>query len=256
MADDLYDWPALYDLVLQPDPAMEQFYVTAAGGAGRHVLDLACGTGRFTLPLARSGAEVIGGDISESMLAAARRRLEAAGLAISFVAMDMRDFDLGQRFDAVTIAANSLLHLTDTSEILSFLAAVKHHLAPGGRLVFDIFVPSARLLSLPGNVRETLGEFAHPELGMITVEETIAYDPIRQVSRADWYWSRPGHGDFLHTPLTMRQIYPQELPLLLERGGFRLVERFGDFERGALTAKSMRQVVICAPADEAIDKSV
>jgi len=250
MADDLYDWPALYDLVLPDDPDMEQFYVTAAGGAGRHVLDLACGTGRFTLPLARSGADVTGGDMSEAMLETARRRAGAEGFAIDFVALDMRDFDLGRRFDAVTIAANSLLHLTETADILRFLAAVKRHLAPNGRLIFDIFVPSARMLSLPSNVRETLGEFDHPELGLITVEETIAYDPIRQVSRADWYWSRPGHMDFRHTPLSMRQIYPQELPLLLERGGFRLVERFGDFGRSALAAGSMRQVVICAVAED------
>lgn len=250
MADDLYDWPELYDLVLPADPEMEQFYVAAAGGAGRQVLDLACGTGRFTLPLARSGAEVTGGDMSKAMLETARRRAEAEGLAIDLVALDMRDFDLNRRFDAVTIAANSLLHLTETADILNFLACVRRHLVPGGRLVFDIFVPSARMLSLPGDSREKLGNFVHPELGLITVEETIAYDPVRQVSRADWYWSRPGQADFRHTPLSLRQIYPQELPLLLERGGFRLVERFGDFGRGALVADSMRQVVICTVSED------
>ncbi|UJW84371.1 class I SAM-dependent methyltransferase [Devosia sp. SL43] len=246
MADDLYDQPELYDLVLPDDPDMEQFYVAAAGGAGRQVLDLACGTGRFTLPLARSGAVVTGGDLSETMLASARQRANAAGLTITFAALDMRDFDLGRRFDAVTIAANSLLHLTETSDILRFLAAVKRHLKPDGQLIFDIFVPSAWLLSRPHGERQHMGEFSHPELGVITIEETIAYDPVRQVSRADWYWSRPGHPDFRHTPLTMRQIYPQELPLLLERGGFRLVERFGGFDRSAFDATSMRQVCVCA----------
>jgi SAM-dependent methyltransferase len=246
LADDLYDQPALYDLVLPPDPEMEKFYVSAAGGMGRQVLDLACGTGRFTLPLAQSGAEVVGGDLSEPMLAAARQRAEAEGLAIGFTALDMRDFDLGQRFDAVTIAANSLLHLTETPDILRFLAAVKRHLKPEGQLAFDIFVPSAWLLSRPSDQRQHMGDFVHPELGVVTIEETIAYDPVSQVSRADWYWSRPGHPDFRHTPLAMRQIYPQELPLLLEQGGFRLVERFGGFDRGPLTPQSMRQVCICA----------
>lgn len=247
MADGLYDLPELYDLVLPADPEMERFYLEAAGGAGREVLDLACGTGRFTLPLARSGATVTGGDLSETMLAVARRRSAAEGLAVSFVALDMRDFDLGRRFDVVTIAANSLLHLIETAEILDFLAGVKRHLKPGGRLIFDIFVPSAWLLSRPQGERQPMGDFAHPELGMITIEETIAYDPVRQVSQIEWYWSRPGHKDFRHTLLTMRQIYPQELPLLLERGGFQILERFGGFDRGPLTAASLRQVVICAP---------
>ncbi|WP_224704228.1 class I SAM-dependent methyltransferase [Devosia aquimaris] len=248
MADGLYDWPELYDLVLPANPEMERFYVEAAGGAGRQVLDLACGTGRFTLPLARSGAAMTGGDLSEGMLAAARQRAAAEALAISFVALDMRDFDLGRRFDAVTIAANSLLHLAEASEILAFLAAVKRHLKPDGRLIFDIFVPSARLLSRPHGDRQHMGAFTHPQLGMITVEETIAYDPITQISHIDWYWSQPGKGEFRHTKLEMRQIYPQELLLLLERGGFAVVERFGGFDRSPLMPTSMRQVLICALA--------
>lgn len=247
MTDDLYDQPALYDLVLPADQDMERFYVETAGGVGRHVLDLACGTGRFTLPLARSGAAVTGGDLSETMLTSAKQRAAQEGLVITLKALDMRDFDLGQRFDAVTIAANSLLHLTETADIMRLLGAVKRHLKPGGQLIFDIFVPSAWLLSRPHDERQHMGDFAHPELGMVTIEETIAYDPVRQVSRADWYWSRPGQPDFRHTPLTMRQIYPQELPLLLERGGFTLVERFGGFNRSDFTAASMRQVCICAP---------
>jgi SAM-dependent methyltransferase len=248
MADELYDWPELYDLVSPPDPVMERFYVEAAGGRGRRVLDLACGTGRLSLPLARSGAKVTGGDLSEPMLAKARQRAAEQGLDLTLLTLDMRDFNLGQRFDAVIIAANSLLHLTGTDELLSFLAAVARHLEPNGRLIFDIFVPSARLLSLPHDARQKLGDFSHPELGTVSLEETIAYDPITQISRADWYWSRPGQADFRHTPLEMRQIYPQELPLLLERGGFRLIERFGGFDRSPLSPDSMRQVSICAPA--------
>lgn len=249
MADDLYDWPELYDLVSPVDPDMERFYVDAAGGAGRTVLDLACGTGRLTLPLARSGAEIIGADLSEAMLERARLRATEDGLAVTFLPLDMRDFDLGRRFDAVIIAANSLLHLTDTADLLRFLSAVARHLEPGGRLIFDVFVPSAHLLSQPANMRQPLADFSHPDLGLVTVEETVAYDPIRQVSRVNWYWSRPGHPDFRHTPLEMRQIYPQELPLLLGQGGFRLVERFGGFDRSPLAPGSMRQVVICALAD-------
>jgi hypothetical protein len=68
------------------------------------------------------------------------------------------------------------------------------------------------------------------------------------VSHADWYWSTVDHKDFRHTPLELRQIFPQELPLLLASGGLRLVERYGDFNRGALTAGSRRQVCVCTTA--------
>lgn len=62
----------------------------------------------------------------------------------------------------------------------------------------------------------------------------------------DWYWSSAERRNFRHTSLELRQIFPQELPLLLEAGGLRLVERFGDFDRGPLTAASRRQVCVCS----------
>ncbi len=242
--DGLYDDTDLYNLVAPPDAAMEAFYVAEAGGAGQRVLDLACGTGRITIPLAASGAEVTGGDRSDTMLAAARKVAAQRDVRAEFVSLDMRSFALDQQFDAIVIAANSVMHLHTLDDFARAFTAIRRHLAPGGRLVFDVFVRSARLLSSPPGERQALGSFAHPLLGAVTVEETIAYDPVTQVMRTDWYWSRDGHPDFRHTPLELRQIFPQELELLLGLGGLRLAERFGGFERGPLTKESRRQVCI------------
>lgn len=246
--DSLYDDADLYDLVAPPDAAMERFYVEAAGGPGQRVLELACGSGRFTVPLAASGALVTGGDLSETMLSRARAAATERGVSAEFLQLDMRDFVLGRHFDAIVIAANSLMHLHSRADFARAFSVIRQHLAPGGRLVLDVFVPNQRLLSLPAGRRELLGTFAHPRLGEVTIEETIAYDPITQVSHADWYWSTVDRKDFRHTPLELRQIFPQELPLLLASGGLRLVERYGDFNRGALTAGSRRQVCVCTAA--------
>jgi SAM-dependent methyltransferase len=246
--DSLYDDADLYDLVAPADAAMERFYVEAAGGPGRRVLELACGSGRFTVPLAASGALVTGGDLSATMLERARAAVLDASVSADFIQLDMRDFALDRQFDAIVITANSLMHLHTSADFARAFSAIRQHLAPGGRLVFDVFVPSTRLLSLPAGQRELLGTFPHPRLGDVTIEETITYDPITQISRADWYWSTADRKDFRHTPLELRQIFPQELPLLVASGGLRLVERFGDFKRGPLTAQSWRQVCICAVA--------
>ena len=246
--DSLYDDAELYDLIAPPDAAMERFYVEAAGGQGRRVLELACGSGRFIAPLAESGAIVTGGDIAETMLARARTAVAERGLSAEFAALDMREFDLGRQFDAIVIAANSLMHLHTQADFQRTFSAIRQHLAPGGRFVFDIFVPNPRLLSLPAGQRQLLGTFAHAGLGEVTIEETITYDPITQVSRADWYWSTAERRDFRHTPLELRQIFPQELALLLALGGLKLDQRFGDFERSPLTAESHRQVCIAVAA--------
>lgn len=246
--DDLYADAELYDLVAPRSLEMERFYVEAAGGPGRTVLELACGSGRLTLPLAASGAGVTGGDLSETMLDRGRLASAESGLNANFVRLDMRDFSLGRRFDSVVITANSLMHLHTLDDFARTFTTIRRHLAENGRLVFDIFVPSARLLSLAPEERQLMGTFHHPHMGDVKVEETIAYDPISQISRADWYWSTSAQRDFRHTPLELRQIYPQELPLLLQLGGLKLTERFGDFERSPITTQSWRQVCVATAA--------
>lgn len=245
--DSLYDEADLYDLVAPRDEAMERFYTEAAGGPGQRTLDLACGSGRFTVPLAASGAQVTGVDLAPLMLAQARKALTTHGLEARLLHGDMRSLDLGESFDAIVIAANSLLHLHTEDELRRAFCSIRRHLAPKGILAFDIFVPSAHLLSLPADARQAMGQFEHPKLGQVTVEETIAYDPIAQISRSDWYWSTPTHRDFRHTRLELRQIYPQELPLLLELGGLKLADRFGDFDRAPLTSHTFRQVCLAVP---------
>lgn len=242
--DSLYDDADLYDLVAPRDEAMERFYTEAAGGPGRRTLDLACGSGRFTIPLAASGAQVTGVDLAPQMLAQARKSLTTHGLDARLLQGDMRSLELGERFDAIIIAANSLLHLHTEDDLRRAFSSIRRHLAPNGVFAFDVFVPSAHLLSLPADARHDMGQFEHPKLGQVTVEETIAYDPITQISRSDWYWSTPTDRDFRHTRLDLRQIYPQELPLLLDLGGLKLADRFGDFDRAPLTSHTFRQVCL------------
>lgn len=245
--DGLYDDAELYDLVSPPDPAMERFYLQA-GGVGRRVLELACGTGRFALPLALSGAKVLGGDLSETMLTRARSAAANSGLNAAFVRLDMRDFDLGRMFDFVIVAANSLMHLHTHEDFARAFTAIGRHLAPGGKLLFDVFVPSLHLLTLLAGHREPLGVFHHSRLGDVTIEETIAYDPATQVMRTDWYWSTAEQRDFRHTHLELRQIFPQELPLLLGLGGLKLAKRYGDFDKSPFGPHSWRQVCVAVRA--------
>lgn len=245
----LYDRPELYDLVAPADSAMERFYVDAALAHRGPVLDLACGSGRLSVPLARAGKEVVGADLSPPMLERGRRAADSAGVTVEFVELDMRDFDLpGQRFGTIIIAANSLLHLHDRNEFRGLLNSVARHLAVGGRLVFDVFVPNPKILSADPDERRPFATVTHSELGAITLEETFSYDPVDQISHITWFWSTEQEKDFWITPFELRQVFPQELPLLIEAGGMRLVERYGDFDRAAFGPQSWKQVCICESA--------
>ncbi|MFD1255122.1 Cypemycin methyltransferase [Devosia equisanguinis] len=171
----LYDDADLYDLVSPRDESMERFYVDIAGGPGRTVLELACGSGRLTIPLTESGAQTTGADLSEIMIEKAESRALTRGLDVHFVKLDMRDLELNALFDCVIVAANSLLHLHTSEDFARAFAAIRRHLAPGGLLAFDIFVPSAYMLSRHPDERQHVGKFSHSLLGEISVED----DPLQ-----------------------------------------------------------------------------
>ncbi len=200
----------------------------------------------MTLPLARAGLEVVGVDISPAMLDVARERAARAGVRVELVHGDMRDLDLsGRRFGLAVVAFNSLLHLLDTDDLRRCLRAVARHLPPEGALAFDIFTPDPRRLARRPGERREIGRFDHDALGTLTLEETSSYDAPLQINRATWRWSTPEQADVFTAPLHLRQIFPWELPLLLELEGFRLVERFGDFDRSPFGPDSPRQLCIC-----------
>ena len=236
--DTLYDNPHLYDLVVPREPC-EPFYRSVARSTGGPVLELACGTGRLTIPLAQDGHEVVGLDSSECMLRRARAKAAAAEVPVSLMHGDMRDFDLGQRFALVIVSCNSLAHLTGNDDLLSCFRAVERHLAPGGLLAFDITNP--RLRELAG----ADAPFEGPSTsGAITMSEALSYDPVHQLRISEWSVAGPSHEAREFAPLVLRQIFPQELPLLLGAAGLELAARYGDFDGNALAGDSLNQVCL------------
>jgi SAM-dependent methyltransferase len=206
---------------------------------------LGCGTGRLTIPIAQSGVEIVGADLSTTMLDAARAKARAASVEAHFVQADMRRFHLPGRFSAILIPGNSLLHLLTIDELKDCLLSVRRHLEAGGRLIFDISKwDLARLARDPGE-RFPVLRWIDPERGEVSIEETGSYDAARQVRAIRWYLSAPGAADFRTIDYCLRVIFPQELPLLLESAGFAIESRFGEFTRETFQSSSPRQVCVC-----------
>lgn len=248
MNSTLYDHPELYDALL-PVRAELPYYAALARRAGGEVLELACGTGQLTVPLAQAGFQVTGLDLSEPMIHAANDRATAAGVAVEHSTGDMRGFELGRRFGLIFIARNSLLHLHSTEDLLAAFAAVRRHLAPGGLFAFDIFNPKAALLARPAGQRFPVMQVETEAFGTLTVESAGEYDAAAQVSYNRWYISTPERPDAWVLPLDLRNIFPQELPLLLKAGGFRLVSRGGELDGRPFDSFSRVQACVCQAAD-------
>ena len=250
MSEAFYSHARLYDLMFPGGERAADFYRTRADRQGGRVLELGCGTGHKLVPIASAGHPCVGLDFSPDMLAEARRKANERGVEVEWMHGDMRAFDLGRAFDFVFIAANSLLHLHETEDLVSCFRSVRQHLAPGARFVFDVFNPSVRLLAEADGVRRTRESmaFTDPDRGNVSVDVAETYDAHAQVTRGTWYLSTDSEPDFVVAPLEIRSIFPQELPLLVSLGGLRLVECFGDWSGRPFAADAPHQIYICESA--------
>jgi SAM-dependent methyltransferase len=102
------------------------------GQTGERALDVACGTGKSTVPIARLGYDATGCDLSPEMVRIAGERLDGG----AFVA-DMRSLpDVGP-FDLVTCLDDSVNYLLSDGDLRRALRSIAAQLRPGGQLVFD-----------------------------------------------------------------------------------------------------------------------
>ena len=145
-----------------------EFYVGHALAVEGPVVELAVGTGRVAIPVARAGRRVIGIDSSLAMLAVARAAAREAGVdgLLDLRVGDLREPPVPERVDLVICPFRSLLHMRTEDEKLLALRAARNLLVEGGAFVFDVFAPSRE------DIEETNGRWLEREPGIF--------------ERADW----------------------------------------------------------------------
>lgn len=223
------------------------FYIAQAEKYGGPVLELACGTGRITVPMAKKGLRITGLDISTSMLVHAAQKSAAEGVVIEWVHADCRDFDLPEHFSLVLFPFNSIAHLHDLEDIESCFACVRRHLKPGGRFILDIFNPKIEILIRNQSERYPAGEYPDPDgQGAVMITENNIYDKASQVNKIKWYYRVGGQADKVVADLNMRIFYPQELDALLKYNGFEIERKFGDFDESPFVSGSPKQIPVCS----------
>ncbi len=241
----------LYDTF--PFDADLPFYLELAAAQGGRVLELACGSGRILLPLARAGHRVVGLDASPHMLALARAKLAAVGpdvaARVELARGDMRAFALAGPFDLVIIAVKSFAYLTERADQQRALAAVAAHLRPGGLLALDLLHPApAWLLEPPGSLRQDLVQ-DRPEQG-VTVARTEAIvstdlaAQVRVIRSAYEVVAADGSVTKRFVEWPYRYTYRFEAEHLLERAGFEIAALYGGYGREPFTSESRVMLLV------------
>jgi SAM-dependent methyltransferase len=194
------------------------FYVEEARRAGGPVVELGVGTGRIAVPTAAAGVRVIGVDSSPGMLEVCKRQAELAGLG-GLVELRLGELEgppVEERVALVTCPFRSYLHLLDDAARLRALGSARELLLPGGRLVFDVFAPSAE------DIADTDARWLEREPGIF--------------ERADWdsrerTLTLSVRGESGETSFVLAWLTNDEWRSLLERAGFQVLGCYGWFDR-------------------------
>ncbi|GAB7029051.1 class I SAM-dependent methyltransferase [Streptomyces sp. NPDC021749] len=218
----LTDHPALYEARF-PDPERLAGRWTEdllrRYGAGEHVLDLGCGTGRDAAYLHRAGRTVTGADLSGAMLEHARAHHPGP----AYVRADLRGFALpGRPFDAVVCLDSALLYCHTNDELDGFLASCRNCLAPGGLLVAEMrngafFLGRTELLDAPTLSGLTRQGTAYRSTTTLTVDRTA------QLLRRTRVWTADDGSPPVTQRSAWRLLFPQELRHFLTAHGFEVL---------------------------------
>jgi len=232
-----YTMPEWYDLEMDEFESDGPFFLEFARQAGGAVLELGCGTGRITIPLAQQGIDITGLDIAPEMIAFGKRKPGAE--LVKWVTGDARTFDLGREYRLIFEVGCVFQHMVERRDQEALLAQVKKHLAPEGFFVVGAMIPHPGMME---NVDKEEDWFSYPfEGGEVRVSGTQYYDPIRQVKVETAYrrWKHPdGNERETVSPLALRLFFPQELEALLHYNGFYIDARYGDCQKNPLSTES------------------
>ncbi|UCD37320.1 MAG: methyltransferase domain-containing protein [Fidelibacterota bacterium] len=221
------------------------FWKAMAGEFGPQVLELAAGTGRLAIPVLQAGATYTGVEVSEPFLKLARDKLTAYDQQACLIRGDIRDFHLKKTFDLIFIGFNSFLHLLTDADAQATLACVREHCHSDTHLIIDIFVPDPLFLYRPKNKRVPAKNYPDPDSGApVKVEETNRYDPDTELNHLRWYYSKEHEKDFLIIDFTLRMYFPDTMDRLLHDAGFRVLEKWGDYQRRPLDENSDLQIYV------------
>jgi SAM-dependent methyltransferase len=208
---------------------LEEAFARHGSGKMRAVLDLGCGSGGHLLPLARRGYDLVGVDLSPSMLRIARRKVAETSVATELHQGDARSVRLDRTFDAVLLMFAVLGYQRANDDVLATLRTVRAHLRPGGMLFFDVWYGPAVLAAKPEQRRRTVDtpngrveRTARPELDIRRHLCTVRYQLKSPLST----------DQLVEEEHVVRFFFPTELELLLRNTGLKLrsLTRFGSLD--------------------------
>jgi SAM-dependent methyltransferase len=250
---DAFSDPDNYDQEDSSDVGVA-FYSALAAETDGPVLEVACGTGRVAIPIAKLGFEVTGLDIVPGMIA--RARSKSVGLSARWIVADARTFDLGERFRLIYLTGNAFQAFVSNADQVALLQRIHVHLHDEGLFAFETRNPllpntstrAGLFVPLETHTEEdTWPSYINVDGNEVRVSTTQVYDHVTQIVHLTGYkhWNDCEEQHVLVTRTALRYNFPQELVALLDYNGFTVVRQYGDWDLSPLSATSPSIISVC-----------
>ena len=200
---------------------------------GQQVLDIPCGQGRLTIPLAAMGVHMTGVDRTKSYVRQARRAAREQDVSARFICGDMRNVEFEQQFDAAFNWFGSFGYFSD-DENVAFARKIRAALKPGGRLLVEGLNQSWLTRSFLPRSETTVNG--------VRIQNSRRWNAKTQRIRDRWTLTYRGKSE-QHT-IHMRIYDARGIRSLLRRAGFGEIDLFAYPRVGRLTRYSPRWIAV------------
>jgi len=227
-----------YDVVFKMGAAQMEL-IQSSVLPGKRILDIGCGTGTYSIPLAKLGYQMVALDYDQSMVDKLRTKADALDLQIESFARDMMGLDdlIEDAYDGILCIGNTLPHLKDMDEVETFLKMVNKKLADDGVFIIQT-VNYDRVYK--HNVTK-LPLIERPENGVVFDRsyEMLDEGKIKFIGKL----SMPD-GTESESSTTLLGIRVNMIKTALKNAGYTNVETFGSFKQEAWTDETFATVIV------------
>ncbi|QDQ02453.1 class I SAM-dependent methyltransferase [Lysinibacillus fusiformis] len=244
-----YDNPTLYDKENEPYLPEMPFLLKWASKKEGTIIDVACGTGRTTIPLAKKGHKLIGVDIHRGMLDEAKKKSSNLDLQIDWVEQDCTKMNLNIKSNLIYSVGNSFQHFLTNESQDALLSSVNKHLEIDGIFIFGTRFPSVEELLQPPTEEYWRTYNDSETLNTVDVYTISNYDSLNQIQHYTTirkYKNMDGEIIDEHkTNISLRYVFPKEMERILSANGFEIVHRYKDWKQAPLTNDSYEMIYVC-----------
>ncbi|WP_242218716.1 bifunctional 2-polyprenyl-6-hydroxyphenol methylase/3-demethylubiquinol 3-O-methyltransferase UbiG [Bacillus cereus group sp. BfR-BA-01380] len=242
-----------YDFEERRDHREVSFYLERASKLSGDILEIACGTGRITLPLAQAGFSVWGIDLSEYMLHLLKEKLHAMSSEIQkkvhLQQANMTNFTMNRSYDFILIPGISYQALLHKEDQIECLKMVYKHLKADGEFIFNVFRPFKKLdetwiqpemlqwEKIDLQTGSTIQKFHIARA--IDVENQIIYpEYIFRITHEN------GTKEELKEQLSLKYYYYEQITDMIQAAGFTIAEQYGNYD-GCSIEEGSEMIFVC-----------